>query len=43
MLRFFEGMELVAPGLVRIEEWRPDPSTVSDYKSTAWAAVGRKS
>jgi S-adenosyl methyltransferase len=43
MLRFFTGMELVAPGLVRIEEWRPDPGSVSDYKSTAWAAVGRKS
>ena len=43
MLRFFDGMELVAPGLVRIEEWRPDPGSVSDYKSTAWAAVGRKS
>jgi hypothetical protein len=42
MLRFFEGMELVEPGLVRIEEWRPDPGSVSDYKSTAWAAVGRK-
>ena len=42
MLRFFEGMELVAPGLVRIEEWRPDPGSASDYKSTAWAAVGRK-
>src|SRR6202142_1670855 len=43
MLRFFTGMELVEPGLVRIEEWRPDPGSVSDYKSTAWAAVGRKS
>jgi hypothetical protein len=42
MLRFFEGMELVEPGLVRIEEWRPEPGDVSDYKSTAWAAVGRK-
>ncbi|HJZ08117.1 MAG TPA: SAM-dependent methyltransferase, partial [Trebonia sp.] len=43
MLRFFTGMELVEPGLVRIEEWRPDPGSVNDYKSTAWAAVGRKS
>jgi hypothetical protein len=43
MLRFFEGMELIEPGLVRIEEWRPDAGSVSDYKSTAWAAVGRKS
>ena len=42
MLRFFEGTELVEPGLVRIEEWRPDPGSVRDYKSTAWAAVGRK-
>ena len=43
MLRFFKGMELIEPGLVRIEEWRPDAGSVSDYKSTAWAAVGRKS
>ena len=43
MLRFFKGMELVEPGLVRIEEWRPDPGSVNDYKSTAWGAVGRKS
>ena len=42
MLRFFKGMELVEPGLVRIEEWRPDPGSVNDYKSTAWGAVGRK-
>jgi hypothetical protein len=42
MLRFFKGMELVEPGLVRIEEWRPDPGSVGDYKSTAWGGVGRK-
>jgi SAM-dependent methyltransferase len=42
ILRFFNGTELAEPGLVRIEEWRPDPGTHSDYKSTAWAAVGRK-
>ena len=42
MLRFFKGMELVEPGLVRIEEWRPDPDSAGDYKSTAWGAVGRK-
>ena len=23
--RFFEGTDLVEPGLVRVEEWRPDP------------------
>ena len=41
--QFFAGTDLVKPGLVRVEEWRQDPGSVSDYKSTAWAAVGRKS
>ena len=26
MARFFTGMDLVEPGLVRVEEWRPDPT-----------------
>jgi hypothetical protein len=43
LARFFEGMELVEPGLVRIEEWRPDPGSDDTYQSTAWGAVGRKS
>ena len=45
--RFFEGMELVEPGLVRVEEWRPAPGGDSAagggaVKSTFWCAVGRK-
>ena len=35
-------MDLVEPGLVRVEEWRPDPGSVSDAQVAAWAAVGRK-
>jgi hypothetical protein len=38
--RFFDGMDLVAPGLVRTEEWRPDPG--SSVRTAAWSAVGRK-
>jgi hypothetical protein len=48
--RFFEGTDLVEPGLVRVEEWRPEPST--DWakksrtgwvnKSAWWCAVGCK-
>jgi hypothetical protein len=48
--RFFEGTDLVEPGLVRVEEWRPEPGT--DWakksrtgwvnKSAWWCAVGRK-
>jgi hypothetical protein len=44
VLRFFEGTDLVEPGLVRAEEWRPDPGTGEGdgRKSAYWAAVGRK-
>jgi SAM-dependent methyltransferase len=40
--RFFEGTDLVKPGLVRVEEWRPGPAGVEEGKSTLWCAVGRK-
>jgi S-adenosyl methyltransferase len=42
MARFFTGMDLVAPGLVRVEEWRPDPGTGEGDKSALWCALGRK-
>jgi hypothetical protein len=40
--RFFTGMDLVAPGLVRVEEWRPEPGPAGAGKSHLWCAVGRK-
>ena len=40
--RFFTGLDLVEPGLVPLEEWRPDPGTTDTGKSTLWCAVGRK-
>jgi S-adenosyl methyltransferase len=39
---FFTGLDLVEPGLVPLEEWRPDPGTTDTGKSTLWCAVGRK-
>ena len=42
MLRFFEGMDLVEPGLVRVEEWRPDPDGGETGRSALWCALGRK-
>jgi len=39
---FFAGMDLLAPGLVRVEEWRPDPGTNGPGRSHLWCAVGRK-
>ncbi len=40
--RFFTGTDLVEPGLVRAEEWRPGPGAGSDPGSSLWCAVGRK-
>jgi hypothetical protein len=40
--RFFEGTDLVEPGLVRVEEWRPATATADPQRSSFWCAVGRK-
>ncbi len=40
--RFFIGTDLVEPGLVRVEEWRPEPGAAAPGKSALWGAVGRK-
>jgi O-methyltransferase involved in polyketide biosynthesis len=40
--RFFAGLDLVEPGLVRAEEWHPGPAAGDAGKSTFWCAVGRK-
>ena len=40
--RFLAGMDLVDPGLVRVEEWRPDPGPASGARSHLWCAMGRK-
>ena len=39
--RFFDGFDLVDPGLVYIPHWRPDsPADVPDDGSRSWALVG---
>ena len=40
--RFFRGTDLVEPGLVRVEDWRPDPAAGDTARSSLWCAVGRK-
>jgi hypothetical protein len=40
--RFFDGLELVEPGLVRVEEWRPEPGEGNAGKSALWCGVARK-
>jgi hypothetical protein len=39
----FAGLDLVEPGVVRLEEWRPDSQAEADAgRSIGWCAVGRK-
>jgi S-adenosyl methyltransferase len=40
--RFFDGTDLVAPGLVRVEEWRPEPEAGKTARSSLWCGAGRK-
>jgi SAM-dependent methyltransferase len=44
LTRFFAGMDLVEPGMVPVEEWRPEPGGApgEDGPSRVWGAVGRK-
>jgi S-adenosyl methyltransferase len=42
VMRFFEGTDLVPPGMVRVEEWRPEPGPDDPGRSSLWVGVGRK-
>jgi hypothetical protein len=42
-LRFFDGMQVVPPGLVQCHRWRPDPgATGLNENVSAWGGVARK-
>ncbi|HEX6525942.1 MAG TPA: SAM-dependent methyltransferase [Streptosporangiaceae bacterium] len=41
VLRFFDGLELLEPGVVSVEEWRAS-ELESRYRSAMWGGVGRK-
>jgi S-adenosyl methyltransferase len=40
--RFFAGLDLVEPGIVPLQDWRPEPGAASTGTSAMWCAVGRK-
>jgi SAM-dependent methyltransferase len=42
VMRFFAGLDLVPPGLVPVEEWRPEPDTDTAGVSAIYGAVARK-
>jgi hypothetical protein len=42
-LRFFDGLDLVPPGVVQFHRWRPDPGApVIEGNVSGWAGVARK-
>jgi O-methyltransferase involved in polyketide biosynthesis len=40
--RFFDGLELIEPGVVPLNQWRPDPDTDTGTVISSWAGIGRK-
>jgi hypothetical protein len=40
--RFFDGLDLLEPGVVQSQQWRPEPGTLSPSQVTAWSGVARK-
>jgi hypothetical protein len=40
--RFFDGLELVEPGVVPIQQWRPESDTEAAARAGMWGGVGRK-
>ena len=39
---FFDGLELLAPGVVQPQQWRPEPGSAGPADVTAWCGVARK-
>ncbi|WP_300611274.1 SAM-dependent methyltransferase [Trebonia sp.] len=40
--RFFDGLDLLDPGVVQPQQWRPEPGAVGPDQVTAWCGVARK-
>jgi hypothetical protein len=41
--RYFDGLDLVEPGVVRVPEWRPRSADEAANRASVWGAVARKS
>jgi hypothetical protein len=40
--RFFDGLDLVEPGLVPVRQWRPASDLEAKSRSAMWGGVARK-
>jgi hypothetical protein len=43
VLRFFDGLELVEPGVVPVPQWRAASAIEAASPTVMWGGVGRKS
>jgi hypothetical protein len=42
ILTFFDGLEMVEPGLVPVAKWRPESEMAAAAPASRWAGIGRK-
>ena len=42
VLRYFDGLDLVEPGVVPVQEWRPRSELEAKAKASMWGGVARK-
>jgi hypothetical protein len=42
VMRFFDGLTLVEPGMVRIQQWRPRSQAQAGSAAAMWGGVGRR-
>jgi hypothetical protein len=42
VMRFFDGLDMVEPGLVQVQDWRPTAPPLAASGTSMWAGVGRK-
>ena len=40
--RFFDGLDMIEPGLVPVAKWRPESEMAAAAPASRWAGVGRK-
>ena len=40
--RFFDGLDLADPGIVQVQDWRPDSGAEPAMRTAVWAGVARK-
>jgi S-adenosyl methyltransferase len=40
--RFFDGLELIEPGVVAVQRWRPDTEAEAEARSAMWGGVARR-